>query len=75
MKKSLIKGPGAIGNYKKLDMVRIVDHGKKLTWCKEVKLSREKENFMEGSLAKIRSFNLIIKKLLDQRRDEVRSIL
>lgn len=75
MKKSLTKEPGAIESYKKFDIVRIVYHGKKLTWCQEVKLSREKENFMEGSLAKIRSFNLIIKKLLDQRTVEVRSIL
>lgn len=45
VKKSLGKGPEAIGNYEELDMVRVVYPGKKFTWHQKEKLSREKENY------------------------------
>ena len=57
VEKSFIKGPHGMGNYEKLDMVRVAYHGRKHSH--EVKLTREKENSSGMAFyAKLRSLGL-----------------
>lgn len=47
VKKVLMKGNDDIGNCEKLDVVRVVYHGKKFPWCQEVRFAEKKESVHE----------------------------
>lgn len=65
-KKSLMEECDEAGNYEKPDMFRVENHGKRLA-----KRKKKKGKFWWYS----KEFALTPKKSLDQRRDEVRSVL